>query len=703
MKLSPVTGSSTPTHFVFCVDVSGSMHRSLSTIRAELKNKLASILKPSDLLTIIWFSGKNDAGYVFKHLSVANAKQLQEIHDGIDRWLQADCLTAFDKPIRLAGEAVKELRTSNIECSAHSFTFMSDGYNNDVSKEIVMKELAGIKDMFSAFNFIEYGSYCDSKFMAEMAQLVGATQTVSQSVDELMSEVENRLSAAVMARAEIAMPAKATHGFGFDGESLIVYPVVGGKCLVNADTTFLIGIKDGEFDPPSDLPIMNWLVLALGYAMLGNWKNTEECLSTIGDEQLLQTLGGAYGIQKIESFKQLLLSAIKGDIYLNPTTGAKIDENAFCVFDLLELLTSAGENFLLPDHDAFNYKRIGLQKKSKVSEEVQLAAKAADFFGITEAPVKPIEFEKIPNQEVALNKLTLNTERANVSLLATFKGTVINILTDEFGITEFDTVIHRNFTIIQDGRLNVTTLPVRLSTEFFNKLPLEAANKIFDGQVIDGINIIDLSRIPVINRSRIKSLNAKESVEIAFNLLKIRAALKVVKTLRPDTYNQVEGQSPEVAEFLKSIGITNKGFSPKVESVESVDFYYAPELTFSFAGASALPSIAKVIEKGEKIAQWAINPKWKEPVLNLGEALIAQALAFVDVLSPEKAIEYAAKINAQKRELERKLSGIVSTVILSRGWFADKTDFEDNKVTLDIPKLGQVDCTINFRDIQVKI
>lgn len=687
-------GNASKNHYVFCMDVSGSMYGSLRQIREELKNKLSQILKPTDLLTIIWFSGRNDAGYVFKQLSVANAKDLKEVHDGIDRWLQADCLTAFDKPIRLAGEAV-------LPDYSNSFIFCSDGANNDVSKDAVRKELNAIVGKFDNYSFIEYGTYCDSRFMAEMAQIVGGSQSVKEGVQSFIQEVETQLSIASEPRIEIEPTTGATHVIGFDGSTVIVYPVVDGKASVNASTVRAIAYASGK--NTAHFTIMDLLITALGAAMLNNWAITEGCVTAIGDESLLNALGGAYGIQKIESFKSLLLEAIKGNVSLLPTEGATIDENAFCVFDLLELLTSTSGNYLYTDHEAFNYKRIGLAKVAKVSEDIKTSTEAASFFGI-DAPVKPIEFIKIADQATRLDKLTLNTERANVSLLASYKGTVVNIPENSFGIKEFDTMIHRNYTIIQDGRLNVTKLPVLLSKEFFGELPLDAANKIFDGEsALDEINVLDLSQLPIINRRRIKELNAVESVQTAFELLKIRAALKVVKTLRPDTYNQVEGQSPEVAEFLKSIGITNQGYSPKVESAESKDFYFAPELTFNFAGASALPSVSKVIEKAEKIVQWAQTPKGKEPKLNLGEALISQAMQLCQSLSEEKAVEYAAKINAQKRSLERKLAGITSTLILSRGWFADKVDFEDNKVTLQVPKLGEIDCNIKFTDIEVKI
>jgi hypothetical protein len=42
-------------------------------------------------------------------------------------------------------------------------------------------------------------------------------------------------------------------------------------------------------------------------------------------------------------------------------------------------------------------------------------------------------------------------------------------------------------------------------------------------------------------------------------------------------------------------------------------------------------------------------------------------------------------------------------LILSRGWFADKEGFEDNKVTLTHPEFGVVEATLKYEDEEVKI
>jgi hypothetical protein len=56
-----------------------------------------------------------------------------------------------------------------------------------------------------------------------------------------------------------------------------------------------------------------------------------------------------------------------------------------------------------------------------------------------------------------------------------------------------------------------------------------------------------------------------------------------------------------------------------------------------------------------------------------------------------------------KRATEFEVAKNVMALILSRGWFADKEGFEDNKVTLTHPEFGVVEATLKYEDEEVKI
>jgi Mg-chelatase subunit ChlD len=119
------------------IDVSGSMYYDLPEIRKNLKNKISSLVKENDTVSIIWFSGKNDAGILKEEVHVNSLKQLNDLNDAIDRFLKPIGLTAFAKPLELADDVIRRIQSNNPE-SIFSLIFMSDGWNNDVSWDSVI-------------------------------------------------------------------------------------------------------------------------------------------------------------------------------------------------------------------------------------------------------------------------------------------------------------------------------------------------------------------------------------------------------------------------------------------------------------------------------------------------------------------------------------------------------------------------------------
>jgi len=63
------------TNHIFVVDVSGSMYNELPLIRTQLKNKLSNLMKEGDTISIVWFSGRNDAGILKEEVEVKSLKR----------------------------------------------------------------------------------------------------------------------------------------------------------------------------------------------------------------------------------------------------------------------------------------------------------------------------------------------------------------------------------------------------------------------------------------------------------------------------------------------------------------------------------------------------------------------------------------------------------------------------------------------------
>jgi len=71
-------------HHTFIIDCSGSMYYELSSIRRDLYNKISTLLKPNDSVTLIWFSGRNECGVLLEDYHVNGLIELNKVKELIE-------------------------------------------------------------------------------------------------------------------------------------------------------------------------------------------------------------------------------------------------------------------------------------------------------------------------------------------------------------------------------------------------------------------------------------------------------------------------------------------------------------------------------------------------------------------------------------------------------------------------------------------
>ena len=159
---------------IIIIDVSGSMSWDLPEIRKNLKNKISNLIKgEDDTISIIWFSGRNDAGILKEEIHVNSLKQLNDLNDAIDKYLKPVGLTAFTKPLELANDIIERISKNNQD-GLFSLIFMTDGYsNNDISWNNVRNAVKEISPKLSSSLVVEYGHYCDTRKLIEISELLG--------------------------------------------------------------------------------------------------------------------------------------------------------------------------------------------------------------------------------------------------------------------------------------------------------------------------------------------------------------------------------------------------------------------------------------------------------------------------------------------------------------------------------------------------
>lgn len=739
-----------PVNHIVNIDVSGSMYSDLSEIRKQLKNKLPNLVKESDTITIIWFSGLNESGILKEEVEVKSLTSLKELNEAIDKFLKPIGLTSFSKPLDLTKEVIERIK-KNRPNSVFNLLFMTDGCHNSGSFNTVIDSLKNLSSDLASATFVEYGLYADSKRLSDMCEIVGGEKILASTFDEYDVIFEEKISKSLSSSKKVIIELNKDYKYNFvfsvnEFDEINVYSInnENNQILVpenlqkvyyfseNSNNKYL-DITEKEFD----LKIKYASLFVLTDKTLN--QDAELLFSIIGDVNLFDLFNSSYGKQKLNSFKSLVKECVT-DVTKRHTKGYSanltVDENCFNVIELFDILSSDYKNVFYPNSPNFNYKRIGTKKvlagtkisdefKEKISECKTIEELKELINNSSIETKKELEFKNYDNEKgYSLSELVWNESRANLSVRIKYDGYVI-LPENEFNIEKVDTFIYRTYTIIKDGILNLTQLPVSLTDETYKKLinfvktndkiSLERITKKED---VNGdetyVYLIDFSKLPIINRSMTKSVSAQKLAELEWNLLKLQGDKKGYdyydKLLFPRVSEEfVSKYSKEAEEWLKELGVTQfNGFSPKLTSAESTDFYLAIELNTKIAGYSSIPKVQDVETKINdnkplKAADYLLYNSVTDYLKQIDSDLYKTQDEATQKLILEKWLKKSKQIVIdEKRRIMNEIVKIKFGLILSRGWFTEFSSFDENILETEID--GQkLKVTFDLKDIEVKI
>jgi len=720
------------TNHIFVVDVSGSMSSDLPQIRTQLKNKLSNLMKEGDTISIVWFSGSRESGILKEEIEVKSLKTLSDLNDAIDRWLRPVGLTAFLKPLELVKELIGRIRKNRPE-GVFSMIFLTDGYNNDCPWNEVTKALKNLENDIASSTFVEYGYYADSQKLTQMASILGGEKISCNGFDDFEPVFDNKISKSVRGgkKTLVEITDRYLYDFAFsvgDDGSVILYGINDNKILVGSD------VKEIHFFSANGVggaSVADTALYAAIYVLADKLMNddAEKIFYALGDNHYYKMLVNAFGKQKLNAFKTAIKECVadtskrfvdgRGEIQ-------KVDDNAYCLMNLMEDLGNTEGCLFYAGHPDFVYNRIGRKKvargenlseadKKRISE----AKNVEEITKITEElKEKNVELKFVnsnPDRGYPVTDLVWNEERANLSLRIRIEGKAI-LPANKFNVNEVATYKYNTFTLIKDGIVNVEKLPVSYSHKLNDLLSINGVN--FD-DVEATINssrllIIDLTSLPIINRGMVQTISAKALVIQEWELQKLQADKKVYdyyrKALFPkESKSYIEMLGQECADWLKTIGITDyNGFAPLVDTEESTDFYMSVNLTTKIKSLSSLPKVEDVVAKLKsgatlKLSEWV-----------MGDAIIKYLAIFdselykssKEELQKEMLKSYLLaktnELNKKKRKAMQEIAQIKFALILSKKWFKEFKTFDENslEVTLD----GQVlNFTFDLNEKEVKI
>ena len=724
------------TNHIFVVDVSGSMSYELHQIRTQLKNKLSSIMKEGDTISIVWFSGSRDAGILKEEVEVKSLKTLSDLNSAIDRWLQPVGLTAFLKPLQLVKELVNRIKVNRPD-SVFSMIFLTDGYNNDCPWNEVTSALKSLESDIASSTFVEYGYYADSRRLTEMASILGGEKISCDGFDDFEPLFDAKISTSARGgkKTVVEINDKYLYDFAFssgkDG-SVLLYNIVDNKVMVGSDVNnihFFSPNAIGTMDNGTDTSLYAAIYI-LADKLLND--DAERIFYALGDQYYYQMLTNAFGKQKLNEFKSAIKECVadvskRYPIYNGKVQIKPVPDDAYCLMNLMQDLGDRASVLFYPSHPEFSYNRIGRKKVAAGSiltdadklrlTEAKSVTEASEILKELEEKKVDVKFESSnPHRGFPITDLVWNEDRANMSVRCHILGDVI-LPKNEFKVEKVTSFIYRTYTIIKDGIVNVSKLPVSYTDELVELLTSKGVKfTIYSAKdEYDNTMVIDLTSIPLINRGMVKSISALSLAKLEWELCKLQGDKKVYDYYRKDLFPKTSksflelGMSVECVDWLKEIGVTDfNGFSPKVVSAESTDFYMSVNLLTKIKGLSQLPKVeiavaalqaGKSLKLSELVMADAIKKYQAQLVSDIYLSLNEEQRKGVlkTYLETKSGI-----LNKQKRKVLQEIAQIKFSLILSKKWFTEFKSFDENKLSINID--GQdLDFTFDLCEKEEKV
>jgi hypothetical protein len=759
---APAKPVEVPTDHIAVLDCSGSMAYDLPKVRQQLKQKLPKLLKPKDTISLVWFSGRGQCDVLLEAEPVATLADLKDVNTAIDRWIKPVGMTGFKEPIELVSKLTERLAKKSKNVCA--LIFMSDGCDNQWPRGDILKAVEKAAGGLASATFVEYGYYADRPLLTAMAEKSGGSLIFAEDFARYEPAFEAAIQRKQTGAPRVSVDVKGDPigGFAFalDQGDLVTFGVEGGKISVSESLPEIWYISPSVIGEPGNelggvakdasagkaaAPAQQILDAAYAAVSLFATRMKSDVvfpfLKALGDVRFIEQFSGCFGKQKYSDFMDgAKLAAFDAKLrFENGYDPKKVPrDDAFTVIELLNLLASDDDNKVLLDHESFKYSKIG-RSRTDVSENLtddelekvrEITAKIAserdarrikalndEIAAITSAKQAPLKFVADPAPDgYPISSLTFNEDRPNVSMLVRKTGKVdltSRLPKDTKIPASFETFIFRNYAIIKDGLVNVEMLPVRLShkTAYQLKaadLPEGTLGALDVKDRKEGDFLIDLRKLPIINRKMVKAVSAKDFFGTCLALTKAQAGQKVLNGYVKDMLPEKKSASFAIlygddgATWLKEQGFTDySGFSPKSVQAESTDVYMGKELKVSLKGLSSLPSLK---EAKEKISKGKPNP----PSV-LMKAAIDEVEEFLASEVYTKAADQNAVLKAwldgqQKaartdaRKLIYQVAQTTFCLVVGQVWFSEFKSLDENTLTVD-----GVECKVEMKEIEIKV
>lgn len=670
---------------IWIYDRSGSMCGLLSKLIEDLITR-AKTIPVGDTITFGWFSSEGEKNFILKGFKITESKDYSIMEKALRSNNYTIGCTCFSEILQETDQVIQDL---SVFSNNFALCFFSDGYPvvSNYSKEIenIFNALNKLNGKVTSTLLVGYGDYYNKQLMSDMAEKIGGSLTHSANLPSfsiaLDSFVTNSQDTKKMAVKIDAKVNENTIIFNINGNNINLY-------TLNEDKEVSISCGEGEKNSifvltetkPKGLLRLSLdesfskAIYAASYILTQKTKTDVaiDVLGYIGDKKLIDLVTNSYTNAEYgkaeETIKEAMVEPTKrfldGRIhnYMPPV-------DAFCLLDLIDVLSEDKEAYFYPRHKDFSYKRIG--KPSLPDENYP-------------------KFNADPETRSSFGDVVWNETKLNLSLRAILRGNIeIGDEARKYGLaTPFPTFQYKNYTFVKDGILNVTKVPACVSEATF-KLLLD--KKIISTAVWhkDEVYVLNLDIIPIVNRKISEGkTSATELCKLVLEEQRIKALLKTLKWYKQHDFPEKEITAETAVTFiekqqafLESKGINTKtgAFEPPVVESESTDFYMAKEFAIKIKGLSSLPKVEVVTAKLKDNKKLTIS----ENLMVEGIDAYTNTIFRVGGDKKDFLIKEITLNSAYLKVIRRKIQEVKFSVLLAKRWFTEFKTRDENKLTID--------------------
>ena len=692
---TPTVKKRLPVNHIWIYDRSGSMTWVLPELTEQLIQLTKKIPK-GDSLSLGWFSGEGDFNFVFKGFKITEKSDYVALEKSIRNNSDSRNTTCFSEILAITETVIADLSVTSDIFSLHFFT---DGYPvvSNHKKEIdnIFSAISKIKGKIHTAMFVGYGAYYNKDLMTQMAEKLGALLIHSSLIPEYSNSITKLVTLSENTEPKTELKTIIEDPiclFTITDQGTVLLKDDNGSVFVTPQTenTYVyyvsaskpkkdwkqVKVVDVDFNDKKETLSKALYASALVLTQQMKTDVAMEIMGQVGDKNVIDDLTNAFTTEEYGATENSIAEKIHNE--LNRFTWGRVTNylppaDAFCVFDLLNMLVSDSEAAFYPYHEKFDYERIGAKSVSDSNYPTFKAdARCACKF----------------------ENLTWHESRLNISVLTKINGTIkLNNFEGkkpkEYGFPEdYPVFIWRNYTFVKDGRVHTKKFYVTSSEatyKFFKDKHLVVDDSFND----DKIYCLDISKLPSINRKiATGKTSATELCKLVMQEQQYKAKIKALKFLKDEEFKeQVIVKSPlkpEQIKFLESNGIVpdKEGlFQPPTTKEKQGDQYMAKYFEINIVGMSSLPPVKKVIEK-------LASKKNRTPVESLVEEGIKIHEEIKTSFKNKKLkltwFETTIKdLQIEMKEIRVKILNTKFAIILGKKWFDEFTTRDNCELVVD--------------------